>query len=189
MSLNFDNDGPPVLIKEIDPKEIKADKIKYTHIEVLFGAAQAIVLTLIALCIAVVFSGKSISLRIVAGVFLAIGVCAVFFYFVRQWTQSKEEEQRLKNQQNWIEDQKSIHQLTGHEFVLSPATSSGNGKLRVFYKDSSEMLCVWYSKGFYHFQKTAGEGSIDFANGVVMVPNFVQIPEVTWPERQKIKEK
>lgn len=188
MSLNFDNDGPPIQLKEINSSEVRADKIRYTNIEIIAGAAQAAVLALIALCIAIMLSDKSIWIRLAAGMGFTFGLSAVLFYFVRQWARSKEAEQLLKNQQSWEEDQEAIHRLVGHDFVLSPSTSTGKAKLRIFYQDNTDMLNVWYSKGIYTFKKTTGEGSIDFSNGIVMVPKFVQVPAETWPKQTKQKE-
>jgi membrane protein implicated in regulation of membrane protease activity len=173
MSLSFDNDGPTVHIKKINLKEFEIEKSKFSGKAFFPGGVLIILIALIVLCLLILSSETNILSWVIACPILGIIVCTFLF----QWEQDKKEKQLSKNRKDWSEDQKAIQQLVGHEFVLSPTTSSSNGRLRIFYRDSSDMLCVWYSKGIYRFQKTIGEGSVDFSRGLVLVPNFVQIQE------------
>lgn len=177
MTIYFDDGGPQIQLKERNPQEVKAMGQRAAKHDIAAGAAQALVLAIIALCIAVLAApGSTLLHQILAGTGLLLGIAAVALSFIQQWHRSSAEEANFLNQQIRLKDQAAIKKLVGEEIVLTPPTTNGYGKLRVFYRDSNGMLRVWYSDGSYRYQQSKGEASINFETGVVMIPNFVRIP-------------
>lgn len=186
LEIYFDNDGPKITIKESDPKEVKANGQKIATYSAAIGAAQAFTLALIGICFSVLIaSDTNVWQQFFAGMGLVLGIMAIILYFVHQYRNSCLKETDFLNQQIWTTDQSSMNRLVGKDFVLSPPTGNGYGKLRIFYKDKEDMVGVWYSNGTYHYQPSKGESSIDFLNGTVMVPNFVWVPGISQKESEQ----
>lgn len=177
MDLYFDNDGPQITIKESNPDEVKVRERKMVAHNAALGMIQACALALTGVCLSFLIAPKvDMEQRIFAGLILLFGIVIGLLYFFRQYRDFRERESEMLNQRIWAADQASIGRLVGREFVLSPKTDHGREPMRIFYKDRDDMVCVWYSKGLYRYQKSTGEASIDFSNGIIKIPKYVWVP-------------